>query len=152
MRSNFVLLVGLSAVFVLLSIYGTSYVNGQTSANNSSAENENGTSSADSVLQTDNLDPFKSQASSSNVNENNPSQDGSDASANSNNDDSTIANDDSTNDNNNNDDDSTNDNNNNDDSSNNNNDDRGKDRSDDDNSSDKDKESKDDRKFELPFP
>ena len=129
MRSNFVLLVGLSAVFVLLGIYGTSYVNGQTSPNSSSAENE--TSSANSVLQTDNSDPF-SQASSNDVNKNNPSQPGADASAN-NNDDTSIANDDSS------------DNNNNDDSSD-------KDGSDDDNSSDEDKKSKDDRKFELPFP
>ncbi|HEX6377703.1 MAG TPA: hypothetical protein VFZ60_01320, partial [Nitrososphaeraceae archaeon] len=78
MRINFVLLVGLSAVFVFLSIYGTSFVNGQTSTNNSSVESE--TSSANSVVQTDNSDPFKSQASSNNVNENNPSQAGADPS------------------------------------------------------------------------
>ena len=130
MRSNFVLLVGLSAVFVFLGIYGTSFVNGQTSTNNNSEENETG--SASSVLQTDNLDPFKSKTSSDNVNENNPSQAGADTSANSNNDDTSIANDDS--------------------SDNNNNDDSDKDDSADDNSSDEDKESKDDRKFELPFP
>ena len=139
MRSNFVLLVGLSAVFVFLGIYGTSFVNGQTSTNNNSEENETG--SASSVLQTDNLDPFKSKTSSDNVNENNPSQAGADTSANSNNDDTSIANDDSS------------DNNNNDDSSdNNNNNDSDKDDSADDNSSDEEKESKDDRKFELPFP
>ena len=150
MRSNFLLLVGLSAVFVFLSIYGTSYVNGQTSANHSSAEN--GTSSASSVLQTDNLDPFKSKTSSNS----NPSEAAADTSANGNNDDTSIANDDSSNSNNDDtsiaNDDSANDNSNNDDSSNSNSDDGDKDDSADDNSSDEDKESKDDRKFELPFP
>ena len=141
MRSNFVMLVALSAVLVFLSTYGTSYVNGQTSAvNSSSVENETG--SANSVLNTDDLDPFKSKTSSNNLNDN-PSQADVDTSANRNNDDNSIANDDST----------TNDNNNNnDDSSNNNNDKSDKDDSADDNSSDEDKESKDDRKFELPFP
>lgn len=124
MRSNFVLLVGLSAVFVFLGIYGTSFVNGQTSANNSSAEN--GTSSASSVLQTDNLDPFKSKTSS-NVNGNNPSQAGADTS---------IANDDSaTND-------DTADSNNDDSSSNDKNDESDRDGSDDDKSSPDD----------IPFP
>ena len=145
MRSNFVLLVGLSAVFVFLGIYGTSYVNGQTSANNSSAEN--GTSSASSVLQTDNLDPFKSKTSS-NVNGNNPSQAGADTSianddsatnddtADSNSDDTSIANDDSaTND-------DTADSNNDDSSSNDKNDESDRDGSDDDKSSPDD----------IPFP
>ena len=120
MKSNFMLLVGLSAMFVFLSIYGTSYVKAQ-STNSSSTENE---TSANTALQTDNFDPFKSRTSS----------------ANNNNDDGAVANDAS---NNNNNDDSAN--------TNNNNDDGDDDGSDHDNSN-QDKKSKDDRKFELPFP
>ena len=95
MRSNFMLLVGLSAIFVLLGIYGTSYVNGQTSANSSSAENEtSSTNIANTALQTENFDPFKSRTSSNDVNDNNPSQSAADTTANSNNDGTSIANDD----------------------------------------------------------
>ena len=138
--SSFVTLVALSAVLVFLSTYGTSYVNGQTSTQNSSSV-ENETGNANSVLNTD-LDPFKSKTD--NLNDN-PSQAGDGTSTNSNNDDNSIANDDSANDNNNDrdiansnnddnsiaNDDSANDNSNNDDSSNSNNDEGEKDKSED---------------------
>ncbi|RPJ25324.1 MAG: hypothetical protein EHM25_13555, partial [Nitrosopumilales archaeon] len=57
MRTRITLIVGLSTVFLFLSIFGTPYVNGQSSTlNSNSADNE--TSSTNSVIQTENLDPF----------------------------------------------------------------------------------------------
>jgi hypothetical protein len=123
MRSTITLLIGLSTVLLFLSIYGIPYVNGQASNPNNKTSNEN------SVLQTENLDPFLQRGSDNNIDTssaNNPSQ----------------ANDGSTN------------NNKNDGSSNNNNNDNKK-GSDNSKSSEvnKDSKSKDNgKKFELPFP
>ena len=139
MRTTITLIVGLSTVFLFLSIYGTPYVNGQSSTLNE-------TSSTNSVPQTENSDPFVLKGSSNAANtdnSNDPTQADDGSSANSNNDDTSIANDES----------SANSNNDGDESSaNSNNDDSEKDGSDDDKSSNDDKESKDDKKFELPFP
>ena len=139
MRTTITLIVGLSTVFLFLSIYGTPYVNGQSSTLNE-------TSSTNSVPQTENSDPFVLKGSSNAANtdnSNDPTQADDGSSANSNNDDTSIANDES----------SANSNNDGDESSaNSNNDDSEKDGSDDDKSSKDDKESKDDKKFELPFP
>ena len=128
MRTRITLIAGLSTVFLFLSIYGTPYVNGQSSTpNSSSADNE--TSSTNSVLKTEN-DPFVLKGSSNSANtdnSNDPAQADDGSSANSNSDDDKS-------------------------SANSNSDDSDKDGSDDDKSSKDDKESKDDRKFELPFP
>jgi hypothetical protein len=160
MRSRITLLIGLSTVFLFLSIYGIPYVNGQSSINDSS---DNETGSGNSASQTENLDPFLLRGSSDtgNTGNNNDAAQADDGSStNSNNDDdgsSTNSNndDDGSSTNSNNDDDGSSTNSNNDDdgsSTNSNNDESDKDGSDDDNSSKEDKESKDDRKFELPFP
>ena len=130
MRTTITLIVGLSTVFLFLSIYGTPYVNGQSSPPNSSP-GDNETSSTNSALKTENLDPFALKDSSDTANtgnSNDPAQadDGSSANSNSDDDDGSSAN-------------SKNDNSN-------------KDGSGDDKSSEDDKESKDDKKFELPFP
>ena len=150
MRTTITLIVGLSTVFLFLSIYGTPYVNGQSSTLNE-------TSSTNSVPQTENSDPFVLKGSSNAANtdnSNDPAQADDGSSANSNNDDTSIANDESSaNSNNDGDESSANSNNDGDESSaNSNNDDSEKDGSDDDKSSKDDKESKDDKKFELPFP
>jgi hypothetical protein len=132
MRSTITLLIGLSTVLLFLSIYGIPYVNGQASNPNNKTSNEN------SVLQTENLDPFLQRGSDNNIDTssaNNPSQ----------------ANDGSTNNNKN---DGSSNNNKNDGSSNNNNNDNKK-GSDNSKSSEvnKDSKSKDNgKKFELPFP
>ena len=143
MRSKITLIVGLSTVFLFLSIYGTSYVNGQSSTQNSgSVENETG--SANPVLQTENLDPFESKGSSSNGIDNSPSQPDADSSTSSNSDDSsTSSNSDDSSTSSNSDDSSTSSNSkNSDDSSNSNKDDKSKeDKSDDDSSPD-----------DIPFP
>jgi len=148
MRSRITLLIGLSTVFLFLSIYGTPYVNGQSSTiNGSSLDNE--------------TDPFVLRGSSNtgNTGNNDPAQADDESSTNSNNDDTSIANDESSTNSNNddtsiaNDESSTNSNNDDDGSStNSNNDDSDNDGADDDNSSEEDKEAEDDRKFELPFP
>jgi hypothetical protein len=132
MRSRITLLIGLSTVFLFLSIYGTPYVNGQSSTiNGSSLDNE--------------TDPFVLRGSSNtgNTGNNDPAQADDESSTNSNNDDTSIANDESSTNSNNDDDGS---------STNSNNDDSDNDGADDDNSSEEDKEAEDDRKFELPFP
>ena len=138
MRTRITLIVGLSTVFLFLSIYGTPYVNAQSSTLNSgSVDNE--TSSTNS--KTENLDPFvlKGTSNTENTgNSNDPAQADDESSTNSNSDS---------------DESSTNSNSDSDESStNSNNDDSDNDGSDDDKSSKDDKESKDDRKFELPFP
>jgi penicillin-binding protein 1A len=104
MRSTIILLIGLSTVLLFLSIYGIPYVNGQASNPNNKTSNEN------SVLQTENLDPFLPRGSNNDINTgsaNNPSQanDGStnnnknDGSSNNNDDGTSQANDGSTNNN-----------------------------------------------------
>jgi hypothetical protein len=158
MRTKITLIVGLSTIFLFLSIYGTPYVNGQSSTLNSS-EVDNETSSTNS--KTENLDPFVLKGSSNTENtgnSNDPAQADDESSTTSNNDDTSTANDESsTNSNSDSDESSTNSNNdpftaNDGSSANSNNDDSDKDGSDDDKSSKDDKESEDDRKFELPFP
>ena len=88
MRTRITLIVGLSTIFLFLSIYGTPYVNGQSSTlNSSSVDNE--TSSTNS--KTENLDPFVLKGSSNTANtgnSNDPAQADDGSSANSNNDDS----------------------------------------------------------------
>ena len=143
MRTKITLIVGLSTVFLFLSIYGTpSYVNGQSSTPNSSP-GDNETSSTNSALKTENLDPFGLKGSSDTANtdnSNDPAQADDGSSANSNTDDD----DDGSSANSNTDDDES--------SANSKNDNSNKDGSADDKSSKDDKESKDDKKFELPFP
>jgi len=169
MRTKITLIVGLSTVFLFLSIYGTpSYVNGQSSTPNSSP-GDNETSSTNSALKTENLDPFGLKGSSDTANtdnSNDPAQadDGSSANSNSDDDDdgssansNTDDDDDgsSANSNTDDDDDGSSANSNTDDdesSANSKNDNSNKDGSADDKSSKDDKESKDDKKFELPFP
>jgi hypothetical protein len=154
MRTRITLITGLSIVFLFLSIYGTPYVNGQSSPPNSSP-GDNETSSTNSALKTENLDPFALKDSSDTANtgnSNDPAQadDGSSANSNSDDDDGSSANSNSD------DDDGSSANSNSDDddgsSANSKNDNSNKDGSGDDKSSEDDKESKDDKKFELPFP
>jgi len=154
MRTRITLITGLSIVFLFLSIYGTPYVNGQSSPPNSSP-GDNETSSTNSALKTENLDPFALKDSSDTANtgnSNDPAQadDGSSANSNSDDDDESSANSNSD------DDDGSSANSNSDDddgsSANSKNDNSNKDGSGDDKSSEDDKESKDDKKFELPFP
>jgi hypothetical protein len=80
MRTRITLIAGLSTVFLFLSIYGTPYVNGQSSTPNSSS-GDNETSSTNSELKTEN-DPFVLKGSS-----NDPAQADDGSSANSNSDD-----------------------------------------------------------------
>jgi len=156
MRTKITLIVGLSTVFLFLSIYGTpSYVNGQSSTPNSSP-GDNETSSTNSALKTENLDPFGLKGSSDTANtdnSNDPAQADDGSSANSNTDDDDDGS--SANSNTDDDDDGSSANSNTDDdesSANSKNDNSNKDGSADDKSSKDDKESKDDKKFELPFP
>ena len=89
MRTKITLIVGLSPVFLFLSIYGTPYVNGQSSTLNSSSV-DNDTSSTNSELKTENLDPFVLKGSSNTANtgnSNDPAQADDGSSTNSNNDD-----------------------------------------------------------------
>jgi hypothetical protein len=152
MRTRITLIAGLSFVFLFLSIYGIPYVNGQSSTANSSP-GDNETSSTNSALKTENLDPFELKGSSNSANtdnSNDPAQsdDGSSANSNSDDDDGSSANSNS-------DDDGSSANSNSDDdgsSANSKNDDSDKDGSGDDKSSKDDRETKDDKKFELPFP
>ena len=128
MRTRITLIAGLSFVFLFLSIYGIPYVNGQSSTANSSP-GDNQTSSTNSALKTENLDPFELKGSSNSANtdnSNDPAQSDDGSSANRNSDDDGS-------------------------SANSKNDDSDKDGSGDDKSSNDDKETKDD-KFELPFP
>ena len=154
MKTRITLIAGLSIVFLFLSIYGIPYVNGQSSTANGSP-GDNQTSSTNSALKTENLDPFELEGSSNSANtdnSNDPAQsdDGSSANSNSDDDDGSSANSNSD------DDDGSSANSNSDDddgsSANSNNDDSDKDGSGDDKSSKDDKETKDDKKFELPFP
>jgi hypothetical protein len=89
MRKRITLIAGLSIVFLLLSIYGTPYVNGQSSTANSSP-GDNETSSTNSALKTENLDPFelKDSSNSANIdNSNDPAQSDDESSADSKSDD-----------------------------------------------------------------
>jgi hypothetical protein len=89
MRKRITLIAGLSIVFLLLSIYGTPYVNGQSSTANSSP-GDNETSSTNSALKTENLDPFELEDSSNSANidnSNDPAQSDDESSADSKSDD-----------------------------------------------------------------
>jgi hypothetical protein len=151
MRTRITLIAGLSFVFLFLSIYGIPYINGQSSTANSSP-GDNETSSTNSALKTENLDPFELKGSSNSANtdnSNDPAQSDDGSSANSNSDD------DGSSANSNSDDDGSSANSNSDDdgsSANSKNDDSDKDGSGDDKSSKDDRETKEDKKFELPFP
>jgi clumping factor A len=93
MRKRITLIAGLSIVFLLLSIYGTPYVNGQSSTANSSP-GDNETSSTNSALKTENLDPFelKDSSNSANIdNSNDPAQSDDESSADSKSDDESSA-------------------------------------------------------------
>ena len=134
MRSTITLLIGLSTLLLFISIHSISYVNAQSALNTVSLDNKS--TNANSAVESENLDPFTLKESSndaSTVNNNDQATDadgGSSTSSSS--DDNKDASTSSSNDN---DDD----------------DDHG---SDDDKSSkgDKNSDSKDDKKFELPFP
>ena len=150
MRSKTALLVGLSTVLLFFNTYSIAFVSGQSSNSNNKTSDEN------SVLQTENLDPFKQKGSDNKVNSGSadipsPNDDGStntnDASPN--NDGSNNNNDKSSDGSNSNNNDKSSD------GSNNNNHDNNKKGSDSSKSSDdhKDSKSKDNgKKFELPFP
>jgi hypothetical protein len=93
MRKRITLIAGLSIVFLLLSIYGTPYVNGQSSTANSSP-GDNETSSTNSALKTENLDPFELEDSSNSANidnSNDPAQSDDESSADSKSDDESSA-------------------------------------------------------------
>ena len=132
MRSTITLLIGLSTLLLFISIHSISYVNAQSALNTVSLDNKS--TNANSAVESENLDPFTLESSNdaSTVNNNDQTNDadgGSSTSSSS--DDNKDASTSSSNDN--------------------DDDDHG---SDDDKSSkgDKNSDSKDDKKFELPFP
>ena len=134
MRSTITLLIGLSTLLLFISIHSISYVNAQSGLNNVSLDNKS--TNANSAVESENLDPFTLRGPSndgSSVNNNDQATDadgGSSTSSSS--DDNKDA--------------ST--------SSSSDNDDDDNNGSDGDKSSKEDKksDSKDDKKFELPFP
>ena len=135
MRSTITLLIGLSTLLLFISIHSISYVNAQSALNTVSLDNKS--TSVNSAVESDNLDPFtlresSNDASTVNNNDQATDADGGSSTSSSSSDDNKDASTSSSNDN---DDD----------------DDHG---SDDDKSSkgDKNSDSKDDKKFELPFP
>ena len=135
MRSTITLLIGLSTLLLFISIHSISYVNAQSALNTVSLDNKS--TNVNSAVESDNLDPFtlresSNDASTVNNNDQATDADGGSSTSSSSSDDNKDASTSSSNDN---DDD----------------DDHG---SDDDKSSkgDKNSDSKDDKKFELPFP
>jgi len=122
MRSTITLLIGLSTLLLFISIHSISYINAQSAPNSVSLDNKS--TNADSAVASENLDPFTLRESSN------------DASAVDNNDQATDADGGSST------------------SSSSDNDDDDDNGSDGDKSSkeDKNSDSKDDKKFELPFP
>jgi len=132
MRSTITLLIGLSTLLLFISIHSISYVNAQSALNNVALDNKS--TDANSAVASENLDPFTIRGSSddaSTVNNNDQTTDadgGSSTSSSS--DDNKDA------------------------SSSSDNDDDDNNGSDGDKSSkdDKNSDSKDDKKFELPFP
>ena len=135
MRSTITLLIGLSTLLLFISIHSISYVNAQSALNTVSLDNKS--TNANSAVESENLDPFtlresSNDASTVNNNDQATDADGGSSTSSSSSDDNKDASTSSSNDN---DDD----------------DDHG---SDDDKSSkgDKNSDSKDDKKFELPFP
>ena len=134
MRSTITLLIGLSTLLLFISIHSISYVNAQSALNTVSLDNKS--TNANSAVESENLDPFTLESSNdaSTVNNNDQTNDADGGSStSSSNDDNKDA--------------STS-------SSSDNDDDDDNHGSDDDKSSkgDKNSDSKDDKKFELPFP
>ena len=134
MRSTITLLIGLSTLLLFISIHSISYVNAQSALNNVSLDNKS--TNANSAVASENLDPFTLRESSN------------DASAVDNNDQATDADGGSSTSS------SSDDNKDASTSSSSDNDDDDDNGSDGDKSSkeDKNSDSKDDKKFELPFP
>ena len=133
MRSTITLLIGLSTLLLFISIHSISYVNAQSALNTVSLDNNS--TNANSAAESDNLDPFTLRESSNDASTVNNNDQATDADGGSSTSSSSDDNKDA----------STSSSNDNDD------DDHG---SDDDKSSkgDKNSDSKDDKKFELPFP
>ena len=134
MRSTITLLIGLSTLLLFISIHSISYVNAQSALNTVSLDNKS--TNVNSAVESDNLDPFtlresSNDASTVNNNDQATDADGGSSTSSSSSDDNKDASTSSSNDN--------------------DDDDHG---SDDDKSSkgDKNSDSKDDKKFELPFP
>jgi hypothetical protein len=134
MRSTITLLIGLSTLLLFISIHSISYINAQSAPNSVSLDNKS--TNADSAVASENLDPFTLRESSN------------DASAVDNNDQATDADGGSSTSS------SSDDNKDASTSSSSDNDDDDDNGSDGDKSSkeDKNSDSKDDKKFELPFP
>ena len=146
MRSTITLLIGLSTLLLFISIHSISYVNAQSALNTVSLDNKS--TNVNSAVESDNLDPFTLRESSndaSTVNNDQATDADGGSSTSSSNDDNKDASTSSSNDDNK--DASTS-------SSSDNDDDDDNHGSDDDKSSkgDKNSDSKDDKKFELPFP
>jgi len=147
MRSTITLLIGLSTLLLFISIHSISYVNAQSALNTVSLDNKS--TNANSPVESENLDPFtlkESPNDASTVDNNDQTTDADGGSStSSSNDDNKDASTSSSNDDNK--DASTS-------SSSDNDDDDDNHGSDDDKSSkgDKNSDSKDDKKFELPFP
>ena len=133
MRSTITLLIGLSTLLLFISIHSISYVNAQSALNTVSLDNKS--TNVNSAVESDNLDPFTLRESSNDASTVNNNDQATDADGGSSTSSSSDDNKDA----------STSSSNDNDD------DDHG---SDDDKSSkgDKNSDSKDDKKFELPFP
>ncbi len=146
MRSTITLLIGLSTLLLFISIHGISYVNAQSALNNVSLDKKS--TNANSAVESENLDPFTLRGSSndaSSVNNNDQATDADGGSStSSSNDDNKDASTSSSNDDNK------------DASTSSSNDDNkdGNNGPDGDKSSKEDKssDSKNDKKFELPFP
>ena len=147
MRSTITLLIGLSTLLLFISIHSISYVNAQSALNTVSLDNKS--TNANSPVESENLDPFtlkESPNDASTVDNNDQTTDADGGSStSSSNDDNKDSSTSSSNDDNK--DSSTS-------SSSDNDDDDDNHGSDDDKSSkgDKNSDSKDDKKFELPFP
>ena len=133
MRSTITLLIGLSTLLLFISIHSISYVNAQSALKTVSLDNKS--TNANSAVESENLDPFTLKESSNDASTVNNNDQATDADGGSSTSSSSDDNKDA----------STSSSNDNDD------DDHG---SDDDKSSkgDKNSDSKDDKKFELPFP
>jgi hypothetical protein len=146
MRSTITLLIGLSTLLLFISIHSISYVNAQSGLNNVSLDNKS--TNANSAVESENLDPFTLRGSSNDASTANNNDQATDAdggsSTSSSNDDNKDASTSSSNDDNK------------DASTSSSNDDNkdGNNGPDGDKSSKEDKssDSKDDKKFELPFP
>src|SRR6187431_2097076 len=135
MRSTITLLIGLSTLLLFISIHSISYVNAQSALNTVSLDNKS--TNANSPVESENLDPFTlkespNDASTVDNNDQTTDADGGSSTSSSNDDNKDAST-----------------------SSSNDNDDDDDNHGSDDNKSskgDKNSDSKDDKKFELPFP